>query len=1748
MHASGRHRGFTTLLKLGALAALLITGALFASQAMAEQASSDVRELQSGRLDAGDAHTCAIYGSGITGDVRCWGDGGNGRLGYGNTNTIGDNEAVSTAGPVNLGTGRTAKAVAAGSAHTCALLDNGTVRCWGNATNGELGYGNTTAIGDDETPNTAGPVFLGFGRTAVAITAGDKHTCALLDNGTVRCWGDGGSGRLGYGNTSNIGDDEVPGFAGPVNLGVGRTAVAISAGWEHTCAILDNGNVLCWGKGGQGRLGYGNQDDIGNDEAPGSVGPVNIGAGRTAVAIAAGGIGGATSASTCVLMDDGNVRCWGEAASGRLGYGNTTDIGDNETPDTVGPVNLGTGRTAKAITVGAVHACAVLDNDTLRCWGEGDAGRLGYGNQSDIGDNETPNAAGPVNLGAGRTAITVTAGTQHTCALLDNGSVRCWGDGDHGRTGNGNTVDIGDTETPDTAGPVGLGGTVNTAGPPPVANDDSATVNEDAAASSVNVLANDTTSEGWTTSITSVTQPSNGSVVITGGGTGLTYQPNSNYCNGGSPTDNFTYTITGGDTATVAMTVTCVDDNPVAVDDSATVSEDASATAVSVLTNDTDVDGGPKTISAASDPSNGTVVLTGGSPGAHTGLTYQPDPNYCNNPPGTLDTFTYTITGGSTATVSMTVTCVDDNPVAVNDSATVNEDASATAISVLTNDTDVDGGPKTISSASNPANGSVVLTGGSPGAHTGLTYQPDPDYCNNGTPTDNFTYTLNGGSQATVSMTVTCVEDNPVAVNDSATVNEDAGATAISVLANDTDADGGQKTISSASDPANGTVVLTGGSPGAHTGLTYQPDPNYCNNPPGGSPDTFTYTLNGGSVGAVAVTVNCVDDLPTAVDDAATVNEDAAATTINVLANDPDPDGGTKLITSVTSAANGSVAIAGGGTGVTYQPDPNYCNDPPGGSPDTFTYTITGGSTATVSVTVTCVDDLPTAVDDSDTVAKDAPATPIDVLGNDTDPDDGPMSIQSTSDPANGTVVITGGGSGLTYQPDAGYCNDGGPTDDFTYTLNGGSAATVEMSVSCTDDPPTAVDDLATVAEDDPATAIDVLANDPDPDGGPKQIQSATQPAGGTVVITGGGSGLTYEPDPGFCNDGTPTDNFTYTLNGGSTATVAVTVTCVDQPPTAVDDSATVDEDVSPTAVNVLANDTDIDGGPKTISSATDPANGTVTLTGGSPGAHTGLRYQPDPDYCNDGTPTDNFTYALNGGSEATVSMTVTCVDELPTAVDDSATVTEDDATTAIDVLVNDTDPDGGPKQVNSTTQPANGTVVITGGGTGLTYEPDPDYCNDGTPTDNFTYTLNGGSEATVSMTVTCVEDDPQAVDDSATVAEDSGATAIEVLANDPDPDGGTKQIQSVTQPANGTVVITGGGAGLTYQPDPGYCNNGFSTDDFTYTLNGGSEATVSVTVTCDNVPPTAVDDTPTVTEDDGVTPLDVLANDTDPDGGLKLIQSVTQPNRGTVVITGGGTGLTYQPDPDFCNNGIDPDDFTYTLNGGSTATVDVTITCVDDDPVAVADAATVNENSGVSAVDVLANDSDPDAGPPTLIQSTTQPANGTVVITGGGTGLTYEPATGYCNSGGSTDDFTYTLNGGSTATVSVAVVCEGDVIGPSNPPTANPPSVTVPPGQQLTVHKLVVPRSVGKLARKGVKLLVTCKLDCQVVVKVSVTTAVMTQMGLRKPQIASGAISATAGQEAWVTAKLTKRARAAMRRYGGGGRLNVDVRALDPS
>ena len=395
----------------------------------------------------GYRHTGAILANGT---VKAWGDNSNGELGQGNTTHIGDgsNEMGDNLPAIDLGTGRTATAIAAGYFHTIALLDNGTVKAWGYNSYGALGQGNTTQIGDgsNEMGDNLSAIDLGTGRTATAIAAGRYHTVALLDNGTVKAWGYNNMGQLGQGNTTQIGDgsNEMGDNLPAIDLGTGRTATVIAAGFNHTVALLDNGAVKAWGRNARGQLGQGNTANLGDgsNEMGDNLSAIDLGTGRTATAIAAG------RQHTVVLLDNGTVKAWGYNHKGQLGQGNTANLGDgsNEMGDDLPAIDLGTGRTATAIAASGYHTVALLDNGTVKSWGDNSYGQLGQGNTANLGDgsNEMGDNLSAIDLGTGRTATAIATGYFHTIVVLDNRTVKAWGLNNYGQLGQGNTTQIGD--------------------------------------------------------------------------------------------------------------------------------------------------------------------------------------------------------------------------------------------------------------------------------------------------------------------------------------------------------------------------------------------------------------------------------------------------------------------------------------------------------------------------------------------------------------------------------------------------------------------------------------------------------------------------------------------------------------------------------------------------------------------------------------------------------------------------------------------------------------------------------------------------------------------------------------------------------------------------------------------------------------------------------------------------------------------------------------------------------------------------------------------------------------------------------------------------------------------------------------------------------------------------------------------------------------------------------------------------------
>lgn len=335
--------------------------------------------------------------------------------------------------------------VDAGSDHTCVVAEKGTrVRCWGFNDDGQLGRGDTVTIGDDEPAAAGEDVLLAKLGAVVEVVASADHTCVRSQLGAVRCWGFGD--LLGVAAGESLGDDEVV----PIkNVDFGfidddpsrpRTAIDLAANALRTCAVLHDNSVRCWGYNAGGELGLGfKSDPIGDDETLVDAPPVPVGA--PVRVIEAGGD------HICGITITNNVRCWGSNNEGQLGYGHESPIGDNETPADVGDVDLG-GDTIVQVALGGAHTCARTGDGRVRCWGLNVYGQLGYGHTQSIGDDELPVSTGYVKVDETRKVAQIAVGAVHTCAVLTDGAVKCWGRGAEGQLGHGNKNSIGDDETP----------------------------------------------------------------------------------------------------------------------------------------------------------------------------------------------------------------------------------------------------------------------------------------------------------------------------------------------------------------------------------------------------------------------------------------------------------------------------------------------------------------------------------------------------------------------------------------------------------------------------------------------------------------------------------------------------------------------------------------------------------------------------------------------------------------------------------------------------------------------------------------------------------------------------------------------------------------------------------------------------------------------------------------------------------------------------------------------------------------------------------------------------------------------------------------------------------------------------------------------------------------------------------------------------------------------------------------------------
>ncbi|HBC3991873.1 TPA: tandem-95 repeat protein, partial [Vibrio parahaemolyticus] len=920
-------------------------------------------------------------------------------------------------------------------------------------------------------------------------------------------------------------------------------------------------------------------------------------------------------------------------------------------------------------------------------------------------------------------------------------------------------------------------------------------------------------------------------------------------------------------------------------------------------------------------------------------------------------TFTATDPSGESVsqTVNFTVAPVAD---IVADKATVVED-TPTIIKVLGNDT-FEGDDQVVSLDTNngPANGTVSVN-----PDGSVTYTPNDNYHG----TDSFTYIVTSGGvseSTTVSVDVTPVNDAPVAKDDTAITDEDTPVT-IDVLPNDNDndIDGDKLSIQSASVPeAQGKVEIVDGK------LVFTPAENFNGHA------EIIYTVTDGQLtdeAKVTVTVNPVNDAPTIkVDAVESITEDAVSTdtvvaTLTVRDTDTSED---QLTVSLENNSNGYFVLVGDEVKLTQAGVDAVNNDELNLKGLTISASVSDGVNPTASdsdsLIVNRVNDAPTvenAIADQ-VLSEDFASYTIDL--NDAFKDSDSALNFSVSGNSNVLVSIENGIA--TISPTA----DWNGSETLTFTATDPSGESVSQTVNFTVAPVAdIVADKATVVEDTP-TIIKVLGNDTfEGDGKVVSLDTNNGPANGTVSINPDGS-VTYTPNDNYVGK----DTFTYIVTSGGVSestTVEVNVTPVNDAPVAKDDIATTQEDTAVT-IDVLPNDTDVDGDKLSIESASVPKEqGTVEVVNGK------LVF----------TPTENFNgdaeiiYTVTDGAltdQATVKVTVNAVNDTPVVESNIAdqALAEDFTPYTIDLNTAFSDVDNVDGELTfSVSGNSNIQVAIVNGIATIT--PTADW--NGSETLTFTATDPSGESIsqTVNFTVAPVAD---IVADKATVVEDT-STVIKVLGNDTfEGDGKVVSLDTNNGPANGTVSVNPDGS-VTYTPDDNY----HGTDSFTYIVTSGGvseSTTVSVDVTPVNDAPVAKDDIATTQEDTAVT-IDVLPNDSDVDGDKLSIESASVPKeQGTVEVVNGK--LVFTPAENFNGDA----EITYTVTDGQLtdeAKVTVTVNPVNDAPTIKVDAVESITEDAVSIDTVVATLTvrDTDTSEDQLTVSLENNSNGYFVLVG---------------------------------------------------------------------------------------------------------------------------------------------------------------------
>ncbi|MEE3233614.1 MAG: Ig-like domain-containing protein, partial [Candidatus Latescibacterota bacterium] len=611
--------------------------------------------------------------------------------------------------------------------------------------------------------------------------------------------------------------------------------------------------------------------------------------------------------------------------------------------------------------------------------------------------------------------------------------------------------------------------------------------------------------------------------------------------------------------------------SPVATAQSVSVNED---TQLSITLAGTDPEGASLSYALASNPSHGNASLSGNT------VTFTPTANYAGS-----DSFTFTVSDGSitssAATVSITVNAVNDTPVATAQSVSTNED---TQLSITLAGTDPEGASLSYALASNPSHGNASLSGNT------VTYAPTTNYSGS----DSFTFTVSDGSitssAATVSITVNAVNDVPVATAQSVIVNEN---TQLSITLAGTDTEGASLSYALVSNPSHGNASLSGNT------VTFTPTTNYSGS------DSFTFRVSDGSATSSAATVSlAINGAPTATAQSVSTNED---TQLAITLAGTDPEGSNLTYALASNPSHGNASLSG--NTVTYTPAANYFGS------DSFKFTVSDGRItspqATVSLSVSAVNDAPTVSSVSVAAGEDTQQSIVLSSGSDVDGDD--LTYALASNPSKGTATLSG--NTVTYTPNSNYSG----SDSFTFKASDGSltssAGTVFVTMNAVNDAPVATAQSVSTNED---TQLSITLAGTDPEGSNLTYALASNPSKGTASLSG--NTVTFTPTTNYSGS----DSFTFKVSDGSltssAATVSITVNAVNDAPVATAQSVSVNED---TQLSITLAGTDIEGSNLTYALASNPSKGTASLSGNT------VTFTPTTNYSG----SDSFTFKVSDGS-----------------------------------------------------------------------------------------------------------------------------------------------------------------------------------------------------------------------------------------------------------------------------------------------------------------------------------------------------------------------------------------------------------------------------------------------------------------------------------------------------------------------------------